>query len=237
MERTLFGRTFHIPLNGLSVSRRLEFSLLMKYLDLKGSELLLDVACGDGYWTAKMIPRAAGIVGFDFNFKRLQQALKLAAGLRGAVRCDAHILPFQDESFDCSVGVCVLEHFERDVEALSELRRVMKPGGTLALTVDSFSYPGVSEEEKARHARNFSVVHHYKINDLKKKLGEAGFEATKWSYLLKSPVAASFYRFTLKHPKLAYFIFPISYPLSLWSERLSRNQSCGYKLAVAARAL
>ncbi len=209
----------------------------MKYLDFKGDELLLDVACGDGYWTNKMSPHVAGVVGFDYNFQRLLQAKKLASGMKGGIRCDAHILPFKEGTFDCSIGICVLEHFQDDVKAMTELRRVLKPGGRLALTVDSFSYPGMSDDEMARHAKKFSVVHHYKIEDLTEKLQQAGFEVEQWSYMLRTPISASLYVNALRSPKLAYLLYPISYPVSAWSEQHSKNQTCGYKLAVAAKAL
>jgi len=237
MEITLFGKEIHIPLNGLNVSRRLEYNLLMRYLDLKGMEFLLDVACGDGYWTRKMLSQAAGVVGFDYNFKRLQQAGNLASGMLGRIRCDAHVLPFADKQFDASIGICVLEHFAEDVKALSELRRVTKSGGKLAMTVDSFSYPGISEVEMAKHVKKFSVVHTYKIDTLTDKLNQAGFEVLEWTYLLRAPLSANLYLQALRHPKLAYFVYPITYPLSLWSEQLSKNQSSGYKLAVSARAV
>jgi SAM-dependent methyltransferase len=236
MVISLLGKEIHIPLNGLNVSRRLEFNLLMRYLNLQGKGLLLDVACGDGFWTAKMIPRAAGVVGFDYNFKRLQQARKLAGGMLGAIRNDAHILPFRSGSFDHAIGICVLEHFSDDVRALSELRRVLKPGGSLALTVDSFSYPGISPAEMKKHATKFSVVHLYQIDSLREKLTEAGFEITQWTYMLRTPISAGFYLRALRIPKLAYFLYPIAYPLSWLSERNSKNQTCGYKLAVLAKA-
>ena len=236
MELKIFGRAIHIPLNGLNVSRRLEFRLLMRYLDLDGEERLLDVACGDGYWSNRMTSRAAAVVGFDFNQNRLRQARKLAKFLSGAIRCDAHDLPIKSAAFDCSVGICVLEHFKDDLKALRELRRVLKPGGKLALTVDSFTYPGFSQAKKAKHAEKFSVAHFYDINSLRDRLKEAGFEVVEWSYLLRTPISARLYQWALRFPKLAYFFFPLAYPLSLWSERLSKNQTGGYKLAVAARA-
>ena len=237
MERRLFGKEIHIPLNGLNVSRRLEYNLLMRYLALQGSEALLDVACGDGYWTARMLSKAASVVGFDYNFKRLQQAGNLASGMLGRIRSVAHVLPFADEKFDASVGICVLEHFQDDVQALSELRRVTKPGGKLAMTVDSFSYPGISDAEKEQHAKKFSVVHLYQIETLKEKLKQAGYEVLQWSYMLRTPVSANLYLQALRHPKLAYFVYPITYPLSLWNEQQSKNQESGYKLAVLARAV
>ena len=236
MERTIFGKTIHIPLNGLYVSRRLEFNLLMKYLNLRGDETLLDIACGDGYWTAKMKPRVQKVFGFDYNHKRLQQARKLVHDF-GGIRCNAHVLPYKDAAFDCAIGICILEHFEDDVKALREIRRTMKPGGRLALTVDSFSYPGLTEEEKDKHAKKFSVIHLYKIEDLRKKLEKAGFELTDWSYLLRTRISSFLYLRALRFPRLAYFLYPISYPLSLWSEQHSKNLSCGYKLAVLATAV
>lgn len=237
MEIKFFGKKVHIPLNGLHVSRRLEFNLLRRYLNPQGDERVLDVACGDGFWTARLIPKVAGVVGFDLNAHRLRQALELAPDMQGAIRCDAHHLPFKNNAFDCTLGICVLEHFEDDVGALRELHRVTKPGGKIAISVDSFSYPGLSEAEKKKHAQKFSVVHHYLIEDLTLKMQAAGFQVTQWSYLLRSPISAAFYQLTLKAPKLSYFLYPITYPLSLCSERLSKNQSNGYKLAVAARAV
>jgi ubiquinone/menaquinone biosynthesis C-methylase UbiE len=236
MVLNLLGRQIHIPLNGLNVSRRLEFNLLMRYLQLSKDDRLLDVACGDGYWTRRMLASEASVVGFDYNFKRLQQAMKLAKGVTGAIRNDAHVLPFKTGSFNKAVGICVLEHFQDDVTALSELHRTLKPGGLLAMTVDSFSYPGISETELAHHARKFSVVHLYKLDNLSKKLNQSGFELVQWTYLLRTPLSAWFYLTALRIPKLAYLLYPFAYPLSLLSERLSKNQSCGFKLAVLARA-
>lgn len=236
MDIKILGREIFVPLNGLNVSRRLEFKLLLRYLDLKGFERLLDVACGDGYWTYKMTPHVTEVVGFDVNSKRLLQARNRNNGLYRVIRSDAQVLPFKNATFDSAAGICVLEHFEDDVKALRELRRVMKVGAKLALTVDSFTYPGLADEEKAWHAEKYSVVRHYTIESLKEKLSQAGFELIQWTYLLRSPLSAALYRLALKAPKLAYFLFPISYPLSVWSERRSKNQRSGYKLAVAAEA-
>lgn len=240
MELKLFGRQIHIPLNGLNVSRRMEYSVLMKYLNLKGDERLLDIACGDGYWTAKMGAKAAVVIGFDFNFGRLQKARNLGHSRIEVIRCDAHFLPLKNEVFDAAVGICVLEHFDDDVKALSELRRVLNQDAGLALTVDSFSYPNISEEEKQRHAEKFHVRNYYQVPDLEGKLRQAGFKVTSTGYILGTPLSAFLYRLALKFPRLAYFLFPMAYPLSLWSEYASgglRRNKNGYKLAVSVRAV
>ena len=61
-----------------------------------------------------------------------------SARFGGAIRGDATRLPFADDSFDCVVTSEVLEHIHDDVAALSELVRVLKPGGTFAATVPSW---------------------------------------------------------------------------------------------------
>ncbi len=238
MEVKLFNRRHHFALNGLNVSRRLEYSLLMRYLQLRGTESVLDVACGDGFWTAKVATRARSVMGFDFNHERLLQARRTLAGYPGGlVGSDAHFLPFGEGVFEAAIGLCVLEHFQDDAAALSELRRVLKPGGKLALTVDSFSVPGTDPLQKARHAEQFHVHHWYKKNDLDLLLQRTGFEVLQISYLLRSPIAVIAYRQALKARRLSYFLFPLSYPLSLLGERWSKIDAYGYKLAVCARAV
>lgn len=132
----LLNKNIYIPLNGLNVSRRMEFSILIRYLRLSGNERVLDVACGDGYWTSRLAGRSDAVVGFDYNRNRLVQASRLYPEICGLICSDAHFLPFRSGVFDAVVGICVLEHFRDDVRALTELRRVSKPGARLALTVD-----------------------------------------------------------------------------------------------------
>jgi SAM-dependent methyltransferase len=181
---------------------------------------------------------AREVVGFDFNRTRLLQAKEQSHGaIGGLIGCDAHRLPFRAGSFDAAVGICVLEHFHDDLVALQELRRVLKIGGKLALTVDSFSLPDITEAERARHAKNFSVEHWYRIETLQPLLEKAGFKVVDWHYMLKSPAAIAVYRAALKSNKLAYLTFPLAYPISVLGEALSKNNQCGYKLAISATAI
>jgi SAM-dependent methyltransferase len=56
------------------------------------------------------------------------------------VQADAHFLPFRDTTFEVIVCTEVLEHVHTPSQALAEMRRVLKPGGTLVLTTP-FAYP------------------------------------------------------------------------------------------------
>ncbi len=53
---------------------------------------------------------------------------------------DAHALPFGSGQYDCVVGCELLEHLEDPSQALREMHRVMKPGGSLLLSIP-FLYP------------------------------------------------------------------------------------------------
>ena len=48
---------------------------------------------------------------------------------------DAHAIPFADDSFDCIFSYAVLEHLHNPFVALSEVARVLRPGGWFIGTV------------------------------------------------------------------------------------------------------
>ncbi len=57
------------------------------------------------------------------------------------VQADIHALPFKDKSFDKFIAVSILEHTEKPVQALSELRRVCRLGGLVSVpTLDAFPF-------------------------------------------------------------------------------------------------
>ena len=56
------------------------------------------------------------------------------------VVADAHCLPFEDDKFDCIICTEVLEHLHSPAAAISEMKRILKPGGMLILTT-RFVFP------------------------------------------------------------------------------------------------
>jgi SAM-dependent methyltransferase len=100
---------------------------------------VLDVGCGPGSITLDIaeIVKPGNVVGVDLEPTQLEVA-RTAARNRGAtgVRFEpasAYELPFQDDSFDLGFAHAVLEHLQAPVIALAELRRVVRPGGRVAL--------------------------------------------------------------------------------------------------------
>jgi ubiquinone/menaquinone biosynthesis C-methylase UbiE len=99
---------------------------------------LLDVGCGPGTITLDLAARVApgAVVGIDRAAEVIAQAEALRAE-RGADRVrfatgDVYALDFEDASFDVVHAHQVLQHLRDPVLALQELRRVLRPGGTLA---------------------------------------------------------------------------------------------------------
>jgi SAM-dependent methyltransferase len=77
--------------------------------------------------------------------------------LAGDVRhADVTALPFPDGEFDGAVLGEVLEHVEEDGRALAEVRRVLRPGGVLALSVPAHPALFGTSDEWAGHARRYT---------------------------------------------------------------------------------
>ncbi len=115
-------------------------------LDLQPGHRLLDLGCGGGRHAFEAMRRGAAVTALDASFTELQAVRATSGGmldaaeitddsLAGAVTGDALCLPFPDGAFDRIIASEVLEHIWEDERAISELWRVLAPGGRLAVTV------------------------------------------------------------------------------------------------------
>ena len=115
----------------------------------------LDIATGAGHTAAAFAPHVARAIASDITDEMLDEARKLALakGLTNmeAVSADAEALPFQDGQFDLVTCRIAPHHFPDIPTFVSEVQRVLKPGGTFALVdniaPDTESTPGFSNSE------------------------------------------------------------------------------------------
>lgn len=118
-------------------------------LQLQAGERLLDIGCGLGRHTYEAIKRGASVVSCDLGKSELAGVRSIVAAMADAdeipdgvafvaVNGDATALPFPDDSFERVIASEVVEHIPDDARAFSELARVLRPGGTLAVTVPAW---------------------------------------------------------------------------------------------------
>ncbi|TVZ25646.1 methyltransferase family protein [Gillisia sp. Hel_I_86] len=114
--------------------------LTAKRLELGKHNSMLDVGCGQGHWTqilAPLLAPKAKIIAVD-NDKRwyskneeLERLFKKSNNPFTLTKGNAQQLPFEDNQFDLVTCQTVLIHVPKPQQALEEMKRVLKPGGTL----------------------------------------------------------------------------------------------------------
>jgi SAM-dependent methyltransferase len=98
---------------------------------------ILDAGCGSGPLFAALRDRGAIVTGFDKSAGMLEQARRRLGDDADLQVADLNCpLPFRDAAFDDVIASLVLHYLEDWGPALTELRRVLVPGGRLIVAVD-----------------------------------------------------------------------------------------------------
>jgi SAM-dependent methyltransferase len=137
-------------------------------------ECALDLGCGDGRLTAELDARE--LTAADVSPVALERARRrLPAGGRLVELEPDAPLPFGDGAFDLVLCAETIEHV-RDVQLLlSEIRRVLRPGGTLALTTPASRVLMRPPDARSPHLRFLTR------RSLRRLLGELGFDVVSLS--------------------------------------------------------
>ena len=156
------------------------------YFDIQPGHICLDLGCGEGrHALAAYLGSDVTVLGFDLSHADLKTAQSRITDMaphnpQGAVhfiQTDGIALPLADQSVDRLICSEVLEHIPDYPKMLQEIRRVLKPGGTLAVSVPSF-FPEwicwqLSEQYRTTpggHIRIFDATH------LRREIQQQGFE-------------------------------------------------------------
>jgi SAM-dependent methyltransferase len=146
---------------------------------------ILDVGCATGRLLERLAKAGATqLYGVDLAPRILEVAAEKLAKTGSSVdlrTADAEDrLPWDDESFDAVTLTGVLHHFFRPMDALTEVRRVLRPGGRL-LVIDPCFFPPVRQVINAalRLAPHDGDCHFYSAADAAALLADLGFEVRR----------------------------------------------------------
>ena len=100
-------------------------------LELPLDGWLLDVGGGTGRVSSGLVKMVSRLVIVDLSEPMLKKAQE--KGMKYLVKGKSHILPFKDDEFERVLVVDALHHFSDQAGAISELLRVLKPGGRMLI--------------------------------------------------------------------------------------------------------
>lgn len=188
-----------------------------------GGEYFLDIGCNWGRWCISAANKGYKAIGIDPWLSAVQAARRVSRQLEipsQYVVADARFLPFAERSFDVVHSYSVLQHFDVDdtLATLSQIARVLKPGGTSLIQM----------------ANRLGVRNLYQQCRRKFKAPEAFFEIRYWNpFKLKQTFQqfigpSSFFAdgfFTLNPQLTDLDLLPPFYRMIVRSSELLRRQS------------
>jgi SAM-dependent methyltransferase len=169
------------------VGRRRLFAREIAESGLSRSAKVLDIGTSTG--TNLRMLRDIGFVqvsGLDLSPEAIVWCA--SKGLGYVEQGDICAMPFADGSFDLVLATDIIEHVDDDARALSEIARVLKPGGVALVTVPAFTLIWGLQDRVAQHKRR------YRRPQLLARITGAGLgveTAYYFNYLLFGPILAA----------------------------------------------
>jgi SAM-dependent methyltransferase len=157
------------------------YRLIATDLNVQPEDDVLDVGCGAGVFLAKYAAHARRIAGIDMASDRVAMACRrfadrIAAGEAQIVAGDAAALPWRDDTFSAVACMESLELLAEPESVLAEMRRVLRPGGRIAVTMGSRLTP---RSVRLWRRQGWWV---WSEDDVRRMMRDAGFGDVAMSY-------------------------------------------------------
>ena len=113
------------------------FQWILRCLGDVKEKTVLDVGCGDGVLTYRIVKKGANAIGLDSSEDAIKLAKEIFSGKNLPAKfilADAHEMPIENNSIDCVVLGEVLEHAAEPEKLLSEIQRVLRAEGKVVIS-------------------------------------------------------------------------------------------------------
>jgi len=219
--------------------RRLQAPAIMRMLDCRKGDLILDLGCGEGYF-AYEIGKQCRCVAVDLqrNRKLLYAAQRLPR--LSYTLADGEHLPFKSGMFDKILLSSILQMVGSDGDLLFECDRVLKPEGIIVLTVpEAYIYVKALNQSKHLLNRRFGATKgYYRREEIMALLKSSGHAVSAAEYAPKR-IGSLLYELQLRCrwlgrsalAELLYFL--AAYPLAYF-DRFDHLGARGCELVIKA---
>lgn len=136
------------------------------------SPKILDVGCGTGA-NLEMLARFGSAEGVDVSDEALEFCRKKGLTVQKGL---AETLPYDDESFDITTALDVVEHLDDDIAGLREMHRVTKSGGYSLIFVPAFMWLWGVQDDISHHRIR------YTRKQIVERIEKAGFKVERATY-------------------------------------------------------
>lgn len=153
----------------------LKLKKVIKIADIRRGEKILDVGCGTGIFLP-LLKKAVGgegkVVALDFSFNMLKKAKEKFGKEFQYIQADVENIPLKNSLFHKVISFNSFPHFSNKKNALSEIWRILKPGGSLLIAHDTSRKKVNSFHRKVGGAvRNDVIPDGKKMVELFEKIG------------------------------------------------------------------
>jgi SAM-dependent methyltransferase len=192
---------------GDSIRPIVQKPIVEQFIGTNLHQYALDAGCGRGLYTRILIKRAQRVAALDYSedhIDALKRRLEHLPHLSLYVG-SADNLPFEAEQFDLVTHCEVLEHIEDDQKVLSEIFRVLQPGGRLIISVPVPPAP-IYDSEHVREG--------YTLEQISQLLQKSGFVILRHQYCIFNVAKQllkleAWWRQNIKFPIPSLFLLPV----------------------------
>jgi ubiquinone/menaquinone biosynthesis C-methylase UbiE len=184
LQRLLPGRLARwLDYKSMNRGHRSIYENVVKVLELKPEDDLLEVACGNGYFLRRYASHVHSVAGLDLS----ELAVKLATrknkdrvkvGTAKFVCGEASHLPWGDNKFSVATCMGTFPWLSKPLDTLKEIYRVLRPAGRAVISIEWHTEDGV---DRAREVERFGY-RTWSEADVRNMFEAAGFSDISITY-------------------------------------------------------